>query len=858
MTVRLHWTLDDHQEGGAFTLRGAPLYLVVSTRGVLDLLHQDPGDRDGFTVHEDPSGSLRILCRGSCRSAGNQGDGGEVVLPFGEKVLASFGDFHWELSAEGKVEVQDPLVGTEFGGHRVVARLGNGAMGVVYRAVQINLDREVALKVLDPKAAKSSPLAVASFKREAIAAGRLSHPNLVQVYDVGQDRGLYFFSMELVPAGDLEDRLKESGPLPWQDALVHLLDAAEALQFAQEHHLVHRDVKPENLMLTVDGRTKLADLGMATTRGMVEQQAAGGTPHFLAPECVSGEHADHRSDFYSLGCTLFRLLTAETPYQGDSVREILRAHRDAPIPELKEHGVDAPAGVQEMLSWMMAKDPLDRPQHAHEIVEEIHDLLDGKRSRGLVLGLSVVAVAAVAVSLFFALKPPAESDPEQVIVEVDSGAAQQERERAERLEVELAFTTAMGAPEGKDRILALQSFQEAYPDSDFTDPSDAELARLASLPEIPKQPLEAEDPFAAEKAQLKELEAAFLPLMEGKRFGEARHLLGAATLSAEWMAALWSRLETGSLDAFSTWEADHLQALGHEDWQAASRVRGAFESSLQGLPDVPPEWSQRLNALHVAAEFAEGEADRRDYRLARLDVLAAMRSQVVPAMDRWDLATAAEALEVIQAACRHEELQAAIAARVPILNSAAQTQEALFSALSGESMIDITEARDGKRAFATGAQAEGLELLVQVSGERIERVDPWPLYATPTDLPRLLDDILGPQQEVDARRSLMLLLASHSLAQELSTWTTLPSPEQAQIVQSLCEDWLDLLHGTPFVAGSVGAEETFAIQEFAQLATTLADGDTYAAFLHAQALQDNFSLLGLWSSDGASTWGFRP
>ncbi|MHC4380012.1 MAG: protein kinase domain-containing protein, partial [Planctomycetota bacterium] len=209
MTVRLHWNLPDHQEGGAFTLRGAPLHLVVSSRGVLDVLHQDPGDRDGLTVTEESGGALRVTCRGQCRVGPDGTSGKEARLPLGAELSISLDDFHWDLTAEGKVETPDPLVGTELGGHRVVARLGNGSMGVVYRAVQINLDREVALKVLDPKAAKASPLAVASFKREAVAAGRLSHPNLVQVYDVGQDRGLHFFSMELVAAGDLEDKLKE-------------------------------------------------------------------------------------------------------------------------------------------------------------------------------------------------------------------------------------------------------------------------------------------------------------------------------------------------------------------------------------------------------------------------------------------------------------------------------------------------------------------------------------------------------------------------------------------------------------------------------------------------------------------------
>jgi hypothetical protein len=551
-------------------------------------------------------------------------------------------------------------------------------------------------------------------------------------------------------------------------------------------------------------------------------------------------------------------LTGETPYRGETVREILRAHRDAPVPELKEHAVEAPAGIQEFIAWLMAKDPADRPQDAHEIVDEIHDLLDGKKSRGLVIGLSVVAVGAVAVSLFFALKTPGDSDPEKVIVEVESDTAKQERERAERLELELAFTTAMAAEEGEARTSALTAFLETYPESDFNPRAQAEMERLASLPEKPSEPVETTDPFAAEKAQLKELESAFIPLLQNKAFGKARNLLNSSGLSAEWLAPLWSRLETASLDAFTIWERNHRQALDEEDWTTAAVHRNSFEASTQGLPQIPQEWTKRLADLVTAAESAKADADRRDYRLARLDVLTAMRERVHPHLEAWELAAAADALDEIQADCPHPELQEALAARIPLVQKAANAQEALFQALRSESMVDIVEARDNKRAFATGAGSEGLELLVQVSGQRIERIDPWPLYATPSDLPRLLDHVLGTEQDVLERRSMVIVLAAHSLAGELSTWTTLPSSEQAGAVQSLCADWLELLHEEPFTEGSVGAEETFALQEFERLAASIASGDSYSAFLHAQALQEHFSLLGVLSSDGAATWGFRP
>lgn len=857
MTVRLQWSSPAEEQGGAFTVSGAPLFLVVSSSGGLDRLHQDPGERDGFLVQDNGDGGLHLEARGSCVLGGGKI---EVELAFGKKVEAQGQSGVWTLVAEGEVKVEDPLVGTELGGYRVVDRLGNGSMGVVYRAIQLNLDREVALKVLDPKAAKASPLAVASFKREAVAAGRLSHPNLVQVYDVGQDRGLHFFSMEMVPAGDLEVKLKEQegGQLPWQEALEYTLDATAALQFAREHQLVHRDVKPENLMLTVDGRCKLADLGMAATRGMVESESAGGTPHFMAPECVGGDVIDYRSDFYSLGCTLYRLLTGKTPYSGSSVRDILRAHRDDPIPRLKDAGVDAPAGIQELVEWLMAKDPADRPQDAQELLDELHDRLDGKRSRGLILGLAVVAVVAVGVSLFFALREQPNAEPEQVIVEVENPDAEINRERADRLELELAYTTAMANAEGPERTAALETFLSTYPDSDFTTQVEEELLRLASLPEQPEGGETIEDPLAAERQALAQLELELSSLLEAKALARGLNLVSTSTLPADWLAPLRSRVELAAEEAFRGWRADHDAALQAEDWASALATENTLTQAIGTAADRPASWGETQLALISQREQAQAFALDRDFTAARGTALTAMRGQVLPALDRWAFAEATAGLQAAAETNPHAGLASALAPRVALLADAAAVQEGLFQALNDADMLPVTEALEGKRAFVTGAGAEGLQLLVQVRGERVARLDPWSLYETPEALIGLLDATFGEDQALAERQALLLVVASRSLARELESWTTAPQADVAASLEGRCRAWLMALGHADFSSSAAAAAERQAIQELADLTAGLAQGDAYAALLHAQGLQDHFSLLSVWSSQGGATWGLEP
>jgi len=261
-------------------------------------------------------------------------------------------------------------------GYRIVSPLGRGGMGEVYLAVQVSLDREVALKVLSRKVEADSEF-VRRFQAEARAAAALNHPNVVTVHDVGESNGVHYLSMEYMDAGNLEARVARTGALESADALRVLRDAASGLVFAEAKGIVHRDIKPANLMQNHSGTTKIADLGLAThvdAEEAPEGKKVFGTPHFMSPEQARGERLDGRSDLYSLGATAYRLLSGRTPFEGDSSRDILRAHlRDEPTP-LRDIAPGVEAGLAALVERLMQKDPADRFSSASEVVRELDRL----------------------------------------------------------------------------------------------------------------------------------------------------------------------------------------------------------------------------------------------------------------------------------------------------------------------------------------------------------------------------------------------------------------------------------------------------------------------------------------------------
>jgi WD40 repeat protein len=269
------------------------------------------------------------------------------------------------------------------GSYVLLEKLGEGGMGAVFKARNWKLGRVVALKLIRKERLASETI-VRRFHREIRAAAQLAHPNVVRAYDADEVRGTHFFAMECVEGEDLARLVKRGGPLPAAQACEYVRQAALGLQHAFERGLVHRDIKPHNLLLTTDGTVKVLDLGLArlgqgpeadAASSMTETGCMVGTPDYMAPEQARDSHtADIRSDLYSLGCTLYYLLAGRVPFPGGTVTEkMLRHNMDEPTP-LEQLRPDVPPDVPAVVRLLMAKRPEDRYQTPAELVKALAPL----------------------------------------------------------------------------------------------------------------------------------------------------------------------------------------------------------------------------------------------------------------------------------------------------------------------------------------------------------------------------------------------------------------------------------------------------------------------------------------------------
>lgn len=282
----------------------------------------------------------------------------------------------------------------QLGQYQLLERLGRGGMGVVYKARHARLKRLVAVKVIAHHRLPD-PQAVARFYREMEAVGRLSHQNIVQAHDAGEADGHHFLAMEFVDGRNLSQLVRSGGPFPVADACEIVRQAALGLEHAHRHGLVHRDVKPSNLMLTKEGTVKLLDLGLARLidGATADDEATGsqqilGSPDFMAPEQANDSRlVDARTDLYSLGCTLYFLLTGKPPFAGPQydtrLKKVLGHAQAQPTPVLSMRS-DLPASVAPLLGRLMAKRPDDRPRSAAEVAQAMASLAVGADLAGLV------------------------------------------------------------------------------------------------------------------------------------------------------------------------------------------------------------------------------------------------------------------------------------------------------------------------------------------------------------------------------------------------------------------------------------------------------------------------------------------
>jgi eukaryotic-like serine/threonine-protein kinase len=269
--------------------------------------------------------------------------------------------------------------GFRLGPYRILDQIGVGGMGQVYLAEHVHLHRRVALKVLPSKLA-GDKIWVDRFYREARAVAALDHPNVVRAYDVAYENGTHFLVLEYIRGISFFDILVESGGrLPVADACGYVVQAAVGLQHAHEKGISHRDIKPSNLLLTPEGVVKILDMGLAKffqdpRNRSIETHEPGvvmGTADYIAPEqAIACSAADHRADIYSLGATLYHLVTGEPPFHGTTAAKLI-AHQLHDVPTAHEVREDVPEGVSEVIAKMMAKEPSERYQTAADVVESL-------------------------------------------------------------------------------------------------------------------------------------------------------------------------------------------------------------------------------------------------------------------------------------------------------------------------------------------------------------------------------------------------------------------------------------------------------------------------------------------------------
>ena len=259
------------------------------------------------------------------------------------------------------------------GRYELKETVGTGGMSTVYCAFDTLLERNVALKVLHEQYGGDEEY-VERFRREARAVAQLSHPNIVTVIDRGEEDGKQFIVFELVDGENLKELVARGGPLPVRRVLELGLEVGRALAFAHAQGLIHRDVKPQNVLLNGDGLAKVTDFGIARSIDAVGQTETGtvlGTSHYIAPEQARGERVDAQTDVYSFGVVLHELLTGAVPYPGDNFLSVAMKHVNDPVPSVLDTRPDVPIRLATLIERCLAKQPADRPASMDEVVAEL-------------------------------------------------------------------------------------------------------------------------------------------------------------------------------------------------------------------------------------------------------------------------------------------------------------------------------------------------------------------------------------------------------------------------------------------------------------------------------------------------------
>jgi membrane protein implicated in regulation of membrane protease activity len=302
-------------------------------------------------------------------------------------------------SSPGKMD----LTGQMLGGYKITKKIGAGGMGAVFLARQVSLDRDVALKVL-PAQLANNPELMMRFTREALSAAQLTHHNIIQVFDVGSEDAVHFIAMEFVKGKSLRELIKADGKLSMDDAAAYVLQAARGLKYAHERGIIHRDIKPDNLMLNEHGIIKIADMGLAKMVGKKEAgggvdmederlihatgdltmaEVAMGTPAYMPPEQArDASTVDHRADQYSLGCTLYYLCAGKTPYEGKTAFDLITKHLNEPLIPLDVVVKNVPPALNEVIKRMLEKEPDKRYADMEAVIRDLEGYLGVASGQG--------------------------------------------------------------------------------------------------------------------------------------------------------------------------------------------------------------------------------------------------------------------------------------------------------------------------------------------------------------------------------------------------------------------------------------------------------------------------------------------
>ncbi|HEY7426308.1 MAG TPA: serine/threonine-protein kinase [Gemmataceae bacterium] len=314
----------------------------------------------------------------NCRPGSGDEAGAEAFLS--RLVAAGLLTAHQAKRAAKELET---LLGQQIPGYQLLEKLGQGSMGTVYKARQMSMNRLVAVKVLHPRLA-ANPEFLPRLTREAHLAARLSHNNIIQAIDVGSAGPLHYFVMELVEGQTIRETLETGKVYEEREAIEIILQIAQALQHAHRRGLIHRDVKPANIVLTTEGIAKLADLGMAreTDDAVLARREKGltiGTPYYIAPEQIRGRlDIDGRADLYSLGGTLYHMVTGHPPFHYPEVDRVLMAHVEEELTPPDHLNQSLSAGLGEVVEFLMAKERRRRYRKADDLIIDLECLLSGE------------------------------------------------------------------------------------------------------------------------------------------------------------------------------------------------------------------------------------------------------------------------------------------------------------------------------------------------------------------------------------------------------------------------------------------------------------------------------------------------